>query len=74
MEVFLKYLFQKRHMIMYKKKVAQMYYTNIELSKTFGGGTDRSKTPNHIAMIRDIDSCNRARIKKGMVLNLKHTM
>ena len=51
-----------------------MYYTNIELSEKLGGRSGRSKMPNHIAMIHDTDSCNRARINRGMVLNLKHAM
>ena len=51
-----------------------MYYTNIELSKKFGGRSHRTKKPNDIAMIHDTDSCNRARLNRRMVLNLKHTM
>ena len=51
-----------------------MYYTNIELSKKLGGGSHRSKMPNHIAMIHDTNSCNGARINRGMVLHLKQTM
>ena len=50
-----------------------MYYTNLELSKKLGGGSHRSKMPNDIVMIRDTDSCNRARLNRQMVLNVKHT-
>ena len=50
-----------------------MYYTNIELSKKFGGGSHRSKKPNDIAMIHDTDSCNRKRLNRRMVLNLNRT-
>ena len=60
-------------MIMYKKKIAQIYYTNIESSKKFGGESHRSKKPNDIAMIHDTDSCNKARLNRQMVLNLNHT-
>ena len=60
-------------MIMYKKKIAQMYYTNIELSKKLGGGSDKSKKPNDVAMIHDTNSCNRATLNRRMVLNVKHT-
>ena len=60
-------------MIMYKKKIAWMYYTNIELSKKFGGGSHWSKKPNDIAMIHDTNSCNRARLNRRMVLNRNHT-
>ena len=58
---------------MYKKKIAQMYYTNIELSKKFGGGSHWSKKPNDIAMIHDTNSCNRARLNRRMVLNRNRT-
>ena len=50
-----------------------MYYTNIELSKKFGGRSHRSKKPNDIAMIHDTNSCNRARLNRLMVLNVKRT-
>ena len=50
-----------------------MYYTNIELSKKFGGGSHRSKKPNDIAMIHDTDSCNRKKLNRRMVLNLNRT-
>ena len=58
-------------MIMCKKKIALMYYTNIELSKKLGGGSHRSKKPNDIAMIHDSYSCNRASLNWRTVLNLK---
>ena len=60
-------------MIMYKKKIAQMYYTNIELSKKLGGGSHRSEKPNDIGMIHDTYSCNRASLNRRMVLNLKQS-
>ena len=50
-----------------------MYYTNIELSKKLGGGSRRSKKPIDVAMIRDTNSCNRERLNRRMVLNVKHT-
>ena len=50
-----------------------MYNTNIELSKKLGAGSDRRKKPNHIAMTHDIDNCDRARLNRRIVLNLKHT-
>ena len=61
---------QRRRMIMYKKRMAKMYYTNIVSSKKFGGGSHRSKKHIDIAMIHDTDSCKRARLNRQMVLNL----
>ena len=51
-------------MIVYKKKIAQMNYTNIELSKKLGCGSHRSKKPNDIAMIHDTYSCSRTSLNR----------
>ena len=44
---------QRKHMIMYKKKMSKMYSTNIQSSKKFGGGIHKSKKPNDIAMTHE---------------------
>ena len=64
---------QRKHMIMYKKKMSMMYSTNIQLSKKFGGGIDKSKKPNDIAMTHETYNCNRARLNRRVVLNLNRT-
>ena len=64
---------QRRLVIMYKKRMAKMYSTNVESSKKSGGGSHRSKKPTDIEMIHDTSSYNRARLNRRMVLNLNHT-
>ncbi|KAL0007474.1 hypothetical protein SO802_008976 [Lithocarpus litseifolius] len=64
---------QGRRMIMYKKRMAKMYSTNIVSSKKFEGGSHRSKKHKDIAMIHDTYSCKRARLNRRMLLNLNRT-
>ena len=52
--------YQRRLMIMNKKRMTKMYSTNIESSKKFGGGSHRSKKPDDISMTHDTDGCKRA--------------
>ena len=51
---------QRRLVIMYKKRMAKMYSTNVESSKKSGGGSHRSKKLDDISMTHDTDSCKRA--------------